>query len=106
LASVLFWGRILSSPGWPQRSYVDEDDLELLTFLPLGPKCWDLQARGAHAWLYFHVGLPVSLLCVLVTLGWAPCLLLVWQELAVSVAWKPPASLFILGEGSPVAFKS
>lgn len=31
---------VLHHPGWPLAYCVDEDDLELMTFLPT-TKCWD-----------------------------------------------------------------
>lgn len=41
----LFIDRDSGSSSWPQICSVAQDDLEFLSFLPLPPQCWRLEAR-------------------------------------------------------------
>lgn len=40
---LLFRDKVSHIPGSSETHHVAEDDLELLTFLLLSPKCWDLR---------------------------------------------------------------
>ena len=48
---LLFWDEASCSPGWLQTHYVAKDVPEILTLLPLDPKCWDCR-WVTTAWLY------------------------------------------------------